>query len=158
MVHRSHFRKNLVFPSGSKGISVSARAVFCSRENMRPCVTQSGKRSARGLVFIINAKPTSNFSLTFFKPSCEKRNACPTPCSSSLVRIMDQMVNWATVAAERKEEGGFGLSWIKVKTLILFSLCCYFVLFTIVLCFTDWTPGTGELFSNFKFLTNLKGI
>ena len=33
-----------------------------------------------------------------------------------------------TVAAERKEEGGFGLSWIKVETLILFfsaaTLCC----------------------------------
>ena len=30
--------------------------------------------------------------------------------------------------AERKEEGGFGLSWIKVETLILFfsaaALCC----------------------------------
>ena len=65
------------------------------------------------------------------------------------------MVNWARVAAERKEEGGFGLSWIIVETLILFSLYCYYVLFTIVLCFTDRTPGTGLLFLNFKLLTNL---
>ena len=43
-------------------------------------------QSARGLVLIINAKPPSNFSLTFFKPSCGKRNACPILCSSRLFR------------------------------------------------------------------------
>ena len=30
-------------------------------------------------------------------------------------------VNCATVAVERKEERGFGLSWIKVETLLPFS-------------------------------------
>ena len=68
-------------------------------------------QSARGLVLIIDAKPSSNFSLTFFKISCGKRNACPTPCSSSLVRKMEHDAKLSDSSGRAKRGRRF---WIEL--------------------------------------------
>ena len=105
-------------------------------------------QSARGLV-LINATPPSNFSLTFFKLSCGKRNACPTPYSSSLVRKMEQDGKLSDSSGRAKRGRRF---WIELdKSGNLDFIFALLLLCAVHHCVVFYWPNTWNRLTVFKF-------